>query len=131
MGKGMEDSTKNSAGNSTESWKKAKGTTRIKTKKKCVLITGGGTGGHIYPALALAQAIKVLHPHVSVEMVGSKWGLEKAIFPKYPFPFHLLRMGKWNQGPSGSGNLWKRWGLKGLTLGLLFFCGTKVSLAFI
>ena len=92
-------------------------------KKKCVLITGGGTGGHIYPALALAQAIESLgdlDSPVSVEMVGSQQGLEKDIFPRYPFPFHLLRTGKWNQQSLSEGR-GRRLLSRGETLFFLFF----------
>lgn len=57
-----------------------------------VLISGGGTGGHIYPALALIQAIKVKEPESSFLYVGSKRGLENEIVPKAGIDFVSLEV---------------------------------------
>ena len=40
------------------------------------LITGGGTGGHIYPALAIAREIKNRDKDAKILYVGTKKGLE-------------------------------------------------------
>ncbi len=61
-----------------------------------VVIAGGGTGGHIYPALSIAQAIKTLDPQVSIHFVGSPAGLEGKIIPPTGFPLHLISIGKLN-----------------------------------
>lgn len=50
-----------------------------------VLISTGGTGGHIYPALALANKLK--ERDVEVVFVGTKYRMEKEIVPKYGFKF--------------------------------------------
>lgn len=47
-----------------------------------VLITGGGTGGHIYPALAIAERLKKEFRPLELMYVGSKNGMEKEIVPK-------------------------------------------------
>lgn len=51
-----------------------------------VIISGGGTGGHIYPALTIARAIKEIEPS-DILFVGTKQGLEADIVPKEGFPF--------------------------------------------
>lgn len=52
-----------------------------------LLITGGGTGGHIYPALAIAKGYLQQHPDAKVLYVGTKAGLEADIVPKARIPF--------------------------------------------
>ncbi|MEL7565377.1 MAG: undecaprenyldiphospho-muramoylpentapeptide beta-N-acetylglucosaminyltransferase [Dehalobacterium sp.] len=47
-----------------------------------IIITGGGTGGHIYPALAIAKGLQNKVPGVDVLYVGTKNGLEADIVPK-------------------------------------------------
>jgi UDP-N-acetylglucosamine--N-acetylmuramyl-(pentapeptide) pyrophosphoryl-undecaprenol N-acetylglucosamine transferase len=55
-----------------------------------ILIAGGGTGGHLMPALALARAAADAG-HEAV-LVGATRGIEAQILPRHPFPFHLLPM---------------------------------------
>jgi len=55
-----------------------------------ILIAGGGTGGHLMPALALARVAADLGHHVVV--VGAARGIEAQILPRHPFPYHLLPM---------------------------------------
>src|SRR6185437_2189773 len=54
------------------------------------LIAGGGTGGHIYPAIAIAQALKDADSQVYVEFVGTAQGLEREIVPREGFGLHLI-----------------------------------------
>lgn len=61
---------------------------------KTIVITGGGTGGHIYPGLAIAQSIKKSHGDVQVHFVGAQGGLEEKIWPQYGFPYHLIKIGR-------------------------------------
>ncbi|MFV9509986.1 undecaprenyldiphospho-muramoylpentapeptide beta-N-acetylglucosaminyltransferase [Tepidibacillus sp. LV47] len=52
-----------------------------------VVLSGGGTGGHIYPALAIAKEIKKQIPNAEFLYIGSKKGLEKGIVGKTGIPF--------------------------------------------
>ncbi|MCX7642255.1 MAG: undecaprenyldiphospho-muramoylpentapeptide beta-N-acetylglucosaminyltransferase [Armatimonadetes bacterium] len=50
------------------------------------VMAGGGTGGHIYPALALAAAVKTILPDVQIWFIGATQGLEQKIIPKHGYP---------------------------------------------
>ena len=58
--------------------------------RECVLIAGGGTGGHLYPAINLAGAIGRLDSSVRCVLVGTERGLEASVLPKSGFEFRLL-----------------------------------------
>lgn len=47
-----------------------------------VIISGGGTGGHIYPAIAIANALKEINPSVSILFVGALGRMEMEKVPK-------------------------------------------------
>jgi UDP-N-acetylglucosamine--N-acetylmuramyl-(pentapeptide) pyrophosphoryl-undecaprenol N-acetylglucosamine transferase len=49
------------------------------------LIAGGGTGGHIFPAIAIARALVARVPGCEVVMVGTERGLEMKIVPESGF----------------------------------------------
>jgi UDP-N-acetylglucosamine--N-acetylmuramyl-(pentapeptide) pyrophosphoryl-undecaprenol N-acetylglucosamine transferase len=55
-----------------------------------IIITGGGTGGHIYPALAIAKGLQKKIPGVNILYVGTKKGLEADIVPKTGLPFRTV-----------------------------------------
>ncbi|HXX39638.1 MAG TPA: undecaprenyldiphospho-muramoylpentapeptide beta-N-acetylglucosaminyltransferase [bacterium] len=52
-----------------------------------LLLTGGGTGGHVYPALALAEAIRRRDPRAHVTFAGSHAGMEASLVPAAGVPF--------------------------------------------
>lgn len=52
-----------------------------------VLITGGGTGGHIYPAIAIAEKMKKEFRPLEIMYIGSKNGMEKEIVTKKGFNY--------------------------------------------
>ncbi len=56
------------------------------------LISGGGTGGHIYPALAIAKEIKLNDKNANILYVGTKSGLEAELVPKEGFDFKTIRV---------------------------------------
>ena len=51
-------------------------------KRTVVVFSGGGTGGHLYPALALADALVELRPDVRPFFVGSDRGIEARVLPE-------------------------------------------------
>ncbi|HKG94034.1 MAG TPA: UDP-N-acetylglucosamine--N-acetylmuramyl-(pentapeptide) pyrophosphoryl-undecaprenol N-acetylglucosamine transferase [Gemmatimonadaceae bacterium] len=55
-----------------------------------VLFAGGGTGGHLYPGLAIARAIVCLDPRVRPHFVGALRGVERDVLPQTEFPHDLL-----------------------------------------
>jgi UDP-N-acetylglucosamine--N-acetylmuramyl-(pentapeptide) pyrophosphoryl-undecaprenol N-acetylglucosamine transferase len=60
-----------------------------------VLITGGGTGGHLYPALAVAGLLKEQDPGGSILFVGTREGLEATVVPARGFSFSPVAAVKW------------------------------------
>lgn len=56
------------------------------------LISGGGTGGHIYPALAIANEIKKIDKSADILYVGTKTGLESELVPKAEINFKTIRV---------------------------------------
>lgn len=57
-----------------------------------VLLSGGGTGGHIYPALALMRRLKEIDPTTEFLYVGTERGLESRIVPKAGVPFKSVKV---------------------------------------
>lgn len=55
-----------------------------------VLFAGGGTGGHLYPALALAEAFRRHDPRTEVFFVGALRGVEARVLPEKGVPHRLL-----------------------------------------
>jgi len=54
------------------------------------LIAGGGTGGHLMPALAVAQGLAAGRPGARIVLVGAQRGVEARLLPTRPWPYHLL-----------------------------------------
>ena len=71
-----------------------KGKEDIKMK---VIMTGGGTGGHIYPAIAIADKIKEEDPEAEILFVGTKRGLEKTLVPKNGYPIKFITVSGFNR----------------------------------
>lgn len=59
-----------------------------------VIVTGGGSGGHIYPAIAIADKIKEKEPDSEILYMGNDIGLEKDIVPGTGYPMELVSA-KW------------------------------------
>ena len=55
-----------------------------------IIFTGGGTGGHIYPALALARYLKRVDAGTDILFVGARGGMEEEIIPGTGFPLETL-----------------------------------------
>jgi UDP-N-acetylglucosamine--N-acetylmuramyl-(pentapeptide) pyrophosphoryl-undecaprenol N-acetylglucosamine transferase len=57
-----------------------------------VIIAGGGTGGHLYPGIALAREIKRRDPAAAITFVGTATGVEARVVPREGFPLDLIRV---------------------------------------
>jgi UDP-N-acetylglucosamine--N-acetylmuramyl-(pentapeptide) pyrophosphoryl-undecaprenol N-acetylglucosamine transferase len=55
-----------------------------------LIFTGGGTGGHLYPALAVAEATKKARPGVSILFVGTPDRIEAKVVPQEGFAFEAI-----------------------------------------
>jgi UDP-N-acetylglucosamine--N-acetylmuramyl-(pentapeptide) pyrophosphoryl-undecaprenol N-acetylglucosamine transferase len=55
-----------------------------------IIISGGGTGGHIFPALAIARALKELLPSANILFIGAKGRMEMEKVPAAGFPIRGL-----------------------------------------
>jgi UDP-N-acetylglucosamine--N-acetylmuramyl-(pentapeptide) pyrophosphoryl-undecaprenol N-acetylglucosamine transferase len=55
-----------------------------------VVVAGGGSAGHIEPALAFADAVRRLHPDVRVTALGTERGLDTALIPSRGYPLELI-----------------------------------------
>ena len=52
------------------------------------IISGGGTGGHIFPAIAIADAIKAKQPQAQIVFVGAYGKMEMEKVPQAGYPIH-------------------------------------------
>ncbi|MDO4394182.1 MAG: undecaprenyldiphospho-muramoylpentapeptide beta-N-acetylglucosaminyltransferase [Bacillota bacterium] len=62
-----------------------------------VIMTGGGTGGHIYPAIAIADEIKRRYEDAEILFVGAQRGLEKTLVPDNGYEIKLLDVQGFNR----------------------------------
>jgi UDP-N-acetylglucosamine--N-acetylmuramyl-(pentapeptide) pyrophosphoryl-undecaprenol N-acetylglucosamine transferase len=56
-----------------------------------VLIAGGGTGGHLYPGIAVARALLARVPDARVTFVGTATGIESRVVPREGFALEVIR----------------------------------------
>lgn len=59
---------------------------------KRVIITGGGTGGHIFPAVSIGQEIRRRIPDAEILFVGAEGGMETRLVPEYGFPIETIHI---------------------------------------
>jgi len=79
-----------------------------------ILFAGGGTGGHLYPGIAIARAVQRLRPDVQPFFVGARRGVEPDVLPGTGYPYLLLdlhplyRRAVWNNWRTavGMGTAW-------------------------
>ncbi|MDR0787953.1 MAG: undecaprenyldiphospho-muramoylpentapeptide beta-N-acetylglucosaminyltransferase [Gemmatimonadota bacterium] len=71
-----------------------------------VLFAGGGTGGHLYPALALASAFQALPGGAEIFFLGAKRGVEARVLPERGVPHELLPF-----EPIRRSRVWTNWRL--------------------
>ena len=60
-------------------------------KRLSVLIAGGGTGGHLYPGIAVARELLARVPAATVTFVGTAAGIEARVIPREGLPLELIR----------------------------------------
>ncbi|WP_225410888.1 undecaprenyldiphospho-muramoylpentapeptide beta-N-acetylglucosaminyltransferase [Stigmatella hybrida] len=80
-----------------------------------VLIAGGGTGGHLFPGIALAEEVVTRHHANQVVFVGTERGLEARVVPQAGFPLEFIQA----QGLKGKGFFQLLKGLLALPMALL------------
>jgi UDP-N-acetylglucosamine--N-acetylmuramyl-(pentapeptide) pyrophosphoryl-undecaprenol N-acetylglucosamine transferase len=61
-----------------------------------IFFAGGGTAGHIYAGVALADRLKATRPKLEVRFVGARGGMEERLVPKAGYPLHLVEIGSFN-----------------------------------
>ncbi|HEU4828603.1 MAG TPA: UDP-N-acetylglucosamine--N-acetylmuramyl-(pentapeptide) pyrophosphoryl-undecaprenol N-acetylglucosamine transferase [Gemmatimonadales bacterium] len=64
--------------------------TNAPPRRRVVLIAGGGTGGHLMPALAIAETLRIAAPHLEPVLVGATRGVEARVLRTRDFRYHLL-----------------------------------------
>ena len=72
--------------------------------RRTVLFAGGGTGGHLYPGLAIARTLVRLDPGVQPIFVGAMRGIERTVLPTTKFSYLLLDL-----HPLYRTNPWENW----------------------
>ena len=65
---------------------------QVSTRRKHVFFAGGGTGGHLYPGLAIARALVQRAPEIEPYFIGARRGIEREILPTTGFPYQLLSL---------------------------------------
>jgi len=61
------------------------------TREPRVVIAGGGTGGHLYPGIAIARELVARRPGATVTFAGTSRGLEARVVPREGFQLDILR----------------------------------------
>jgi UDP-N-acetylglucosamine--N-acetylmuramyl-(pentapeptide) pyrophosphoryl-undecaprenol N-acetylglucosamine transferase len=74
---------------------------QLKSPSRTICFCGGGTGGHIFPGLAVAEALKHHAPHYRIVFIGSNRGIEARVVPAAGFELITFDM----QGMYGVYNL--------------------------
>ena len=62
-----------------------------------IIIAGGGTGGHIFPAIAVAQAIQILAPNAAILFVGALGKMEMDKIPKAGYAIKGITIAGYNR----------------------------------
>jgi len=70
---------------------------KLKNLNKRVIIAGGGTGGHIFPALAIANALKKKEPDMEILFVGARGKMEMEKVPEAGYPIEGIDITGYNR----------------------------------
>lgn len=94
-----------------------------------ILVAGGGSGGHVNPAIAMANSLKAQYPDADILFVGSKRGLENDLVPKEGYRIKNIPV----MGFSRKGGLSKLWPYMVLVAGMIksffIFLGYRPDMA--
>jgi UDP-N-acetylglucosamine--N-acetylmuramyl-(pentapeptide) pyrophosphoryl-undecaprenol N-acetylglucosamine transferase len=58
--------------------------------RKHIVVVGGGTGGHLFPGIAVVESVLEIDPSVRVSFVGAERGIEARKIPELGYELHLL-----------------------------------------
>src|ERR1700754_2926584 len=64
---------------------------------KLIIIAGGGTGGHIFPAIAIANSLKKTDPSIEILFVGAKGKMEMEKVPQAGYPIKGIDIAGFNR----------------------------------
>lgn len=80
----------------------------VDSTKLRILIAGGGTGGHVFPGIAIAHEVRGRYPHAQLCFVGTEQGIEKKIVPLHSFTLKTITVSgiKGVRGPRLLKALW-------------------------
>ena len=57
-----------------------------------ILVAAGGTGGHLYPGIAVARSFQDACPNADIVFLGRRGGLEERLVPKEGYPLHTVNV---------------------------------------
>src|SRR5688572_24612098 len=66
-----------------------------------VVIAAGGTGGHLIPALAVADALRRAEPDARISFIGTDRGLDRELVPRAGYEAHRTSMRPFGSGAKG------------------------------
>jgi UDP-N-acetylglucosamine--N-acetylmuramyl-(pentapeptide) pyrophosphoryl-undecaprenol N-acetylglucosamine transferase len=91
-----------------------------RTEGPVVVVAGGGTGGHLYPGVAVIEELAERFDGLQPEFVGTDQGIEARVVPSLGYPFHSMDV------PPMKGRSWSEWISGGLSLGKSGVQATKL-----
>lgn len=62
-----------------------------------IIIAGGGTGGHVFPAIAIAEEIKKKRSDAEITFIGTKKKIESRVIPQRGYPFYSIWISGWSR----------------------------------
>jgi UDP-N-acetylglucosamine--N-acetylmuramyl-(pentapeptide) pyrophosphoryl-undecaprenol N-acetylglucosamine transferase len=80
-----------------------------------VVIAGGGTGGHLYPGIAVARELLSRQPSAAISFAGTTHGIEARVVPREGFALDVIRA----SGLKGKSFVDRAWGAARLPLGVV------------
>src|SRR5450432_1405565 len=70
----------------------------MRMMNKKIIIAGGGTGGHIFPAIAIANALKKIEPAIEILFVGANGKMEMEKVPQAGYKIEGIDIAGFNRG---------------------------------